>query len=130
MQIEGLTDDEWAGVAPLLDDAPTRGRRSGRPRMEARRVIDAMLWVLATGEGWAALPECFPSSPTCRRRFEAWLDNGSLHDVIAYLRECGRPVSLDGRIGQAACKPLAVPRRAEPCAFAWRAPESWRPPAE
>jgi putative transposase len=130
MHIEALTDDEWAQVEPLLDDAHIQGRRSGRPRMEARKVIDAMLWVLANGEGWGALPERFPSSPTCRRRFETWLDNGSLHEVIDCLREGGRDVSLDGRIGPLALKPLALPRRAESCGFAWRAPASWRPPAE
>lgn len=127
MRCDELSDDEWERVEPLLDDEPAR---RGRPRAEARRVVNAVLWVLSTGEGWGALPERFPSSPTCRRRFEAWLASGTFYEVIGRLRDGGRRVSLDGRIGPAAAKPLALPRCDSPYVFACRAPASWRAPVK
>src|SRR6266545_2558012 len=52
-----LTDDEWKVVAPLL---PKR-RRIGRPRkVDLRAVLNAILYILATGCQWRALPKEFP----------------------------------------------------------------------
>ena len=39
-----LTDSEWRVVAPLLPNKP-----QGVPRVDARRVLSGILWVLRTG---------------------------------------------------------------------------------
>ena len=48
-----LTDEEWAGIAPLM---PRPGRR-GRPReVEFREVINAVRYLVRSGCGWRMLP--------------------------------------------------------------------------
>jgi len=48
-----LTDDEWALVGPLIPPA----KRGGRQReVDVREVLDGILYVLATGCQWRALP--------------------------------------------------------------------------
>ena len=44
-----LTDAVWAVLEPLL---PVERRRRGRPWADHRRVINGILWVLATGVPW------------------------------------------------------------------------------
>lgn len=68
-----LTDRQWAAVEPLLPK-PTSPR--GRPRLDDRRVIDGILWVMKTGARWRDLPERYPSPATCHRRFQAWNRSG------------------------------------------------------
>jgi putative transposase len=68
-----------------------------------------VLWVLASGEGWAKLPDRYPSPPTCRRRFEEWQADGTLAEIVKRLGTSGRKISLRGRIGATAAKPPAPP---------------------
>src|SRR6476660_2238256 len=50
-----LTDAEWALVEPMIPPA----KRGGRPRdVNLREVLNAILYVLATGCQWQALPKC------------------------------------------------------------------------
>jgi hypothetical protein len=42
-----LTDQEWATITPML---PTRSR--GVPRVDDRRVINGILWILRSGAPW------------------------------------------------------------------------------
>src|SRR3974390_3188216 len=45
-----LSDFEWSVIEPLLPDKPR-----GVPRVDDRRVLDGMFWVLASGAPWADL---------------------------------------------------------------------------
>lgn len=58
---DDLRDNEWALVEALFCSEPARSERRGRPRVEARSVVNAVLWVLSTGEGWSKLPGRYPS---------------------------------------------------------------------
>ena len=69
-----LTDAQWAALAPLLPQSSSTGR--GRPRIDDRRVIDGILWVMKTGARWRDLPDRYPSPATCHRRFQAWNRSG------------------------------------------------------
>ncbi|MBU9389078.1 transposase [Burkholderia multivorans] len=53
MLFDDLRDNEWALVEGLFCSEPARSERRGRPRVEARSVVNAVLWVLSTGEGWS-----------------------------------------------------------------------------
>ena len=46
-----LTDFEWGVIAPLLPNKPR-----GVPRVDDRRVLNGIFWVLRTGAPWRALP--------------------------------------------------------------------------
>ena len=55
------TDAEWA----LIESFLPRARRLGRPRkVDLRDVVDAILYVLATGCQWRALPKDMPPRST------------------------------------------------------------------
>ena len=55
--IRGLmTDEEWSIVEPFLTSTPSRG---GRPPVNHRRVVDAVVWICRTGAPWRDLPEAF-----------------------------------------------------------------------
>src|ERR1051325_11786179 len=58
-----LTDAEWLIVAPFM---PERSGL-GRPReVELRSVVNAILYILATGCQWRALPKEFPARSTVK----------------------------------------------------------------
>ena len=68
-----LTNKEWERIAPLL---PKRMTLQGRPRKEDRRMIDAMLWIMATGAPWRDLPESYGPWTTVYNRFRLWAKQG------------------------------------------------------
>jgi transposase len=49
-----LTDFEWRVIAPLLPNKPR-----GVPRVDDRRVLNGIFWVLRSGAPWRDLPERF-----------------------------------------------------------------------
>lgn len=49
-----LSDFEWCVIAPLLPNKPR-----GVPRVDDRRVLNGIFWVLRTGAPWRALPTEF-----------------------------------------------------------------------
>jgi transposase len=78
----GTTDEEWAVLEPLL---PTT-RRLGRPRTcNLRTIIEAILYILATGCQWRALPRDFPPRSTVQGYFYRWRDDGTWHSISAQL---------------------------------------------
>jgi transposase len=62
----GLTDPEWAIVAPFVPAPASRGRPRCWP---LRSILDAILYVLRTGGAWRHLPHEFPPWPTVHRWF-------------------------------------------------------------
>ena len=77
-----LTAEEWSIVEPLL---PPR-RRLGRPRRhDLREIMNAILYVLATGCQWRALPTDLPPRSTVQGYFYRWRDDGTWHLAVAEL---------------------------------------------
>lgn len=77
-----LTDDEWDLIADVFPaPAPT-----GRPRRDARTVLDGILWILRTGSPWRDVPEEFGAWKTCWRMFDQWNANGTLADILHRLQ--------------------------------------------
>ena len=65
------TFEEWMLLSRLL---PKQGR-IGRPReVSLRAIMDAILYVLATGCQWRALPKDFPPYSTVQYYFYTWRD--------------------------------------------------------
>jgi transposase len=89
------TDAEWALIAPHLPPP----RRLGRPRTtELRSVVDALLYILATGCQWRLLPRDFPPYSTVQRFFYRWREDGIWqrvnHDLMMRARAAeGREAS-------------------------------------
>ena len=66
-----LTDEQWLLISDVFP-VPVPDPRGGRPRTDARRCLEGILWVLRSGARWKDLPRSFPSYVTCWRRFVEW----------------------------------------------------------
>ena len=62
-----LTDHEWSAIKPML---PNKVR--GVPRVNDRRVLNGIFWVLRSGAPWRDLPGSFGPYTTCYNRFVRW----------------------------------------------------------
>src|ERR1700687_640074 len=49
--------------------------------------LNRVLRVLRTGAPWSALPERYPSSQTCHRRFQQWVRPGIMRGILEALAE-------------------------------------------
>src|SRR6187200_2624357 len=59
-----LTDNEWTAIRPMLPNKPR-----GVPRVNDRRVLNGIFWVLQSGAPWRDLPDNFGPYTTCYNRF-------------------------------------------------------------
>jgi transposase len=75
-----LTDQAWAEIAPLLP----AGRRPGGQWADHRRVVNGILWKLATGVPWRDLPERYGPWQTCYERFRRWQADGTWQQLLAH----------------------------------------------
>jgi transposase len=66
-----VPDELWERVEPLLPRYRT-SRRGGRPRVDLRRVLDGILYVLRTGCQWKAAPQEFGCPSTLHNYFQEW----------------------------------------------------------
>ena len=66
-----LTDFEWRVIEPLLPNKPR-----GVPRVDDRRVLNGIFWVLRSGAPWRDLPERYGPRTTCYNRFVRWRKAG------------------------------------------------------
>jgi transposase len=66
-----LTDFEWRVIEPLLPNKPR-----GMPRVDDRRVLNGIFWVLRSGAPWRDLPERYGPRTTCYNRFARWRKAG------------------------------------------------------
>jgi len=66
-----LTDFEWRVIEPLLPNKPR-----GVPRVDDRRTLNGIFWVLRSGAPWRDLPERYGPRTTCDNRFVRWRKAG------------------------------------------------------
>ena len=83
-----LTDAEWTLVEPFIPPA----RRGGRRRtVDVREVLNGLLYVLATGCQWRALPKDLPPRSTVHDYLTLWAWDGTLrrlhHALFVQARE-------------------------------------------
>ena len=81
-----ISDAQWELLRPILRESTTAGGR-GRPRRDARQVLDGILWILRTGARWQDLPREYPPYQTCHRRFQQWVGEGRLERILRTLAE-------------------------------------------
>lgn len=67
-----LSDAQWSILAPLLPPPS----RTGRPRADDRRTLNAILFVLRSGCRWQDLPPTYGSPVTAWRRLRQWEERG------------------------------------------------------
>ena len=68
-----MRDEEWQIIAPLM---PAPSRR-GRPReVDLRVIVEAILYIAASGCQWRAVPKDFPPYSTIQYYFYKWRGSG------------------------------------------------------
>src|SRR5689334_25066175 len=80
-----LSDHEWATIRPML---PNQTR--GVPRVDDRRVLNGIFWVLRSGAPWRDLPNAFGPYTTCYNRFVRWRRAGvwsRIMDALAAIHD-------------------------------------------
>jgi transposase len=87
MAKELVSEELWRVVEPLLPKVERRYRFPGRKRIDDRRVLTGILFVLQTGIPWEYLPQEMGcgSGMTCWRRLREWQEAGvwqRLHEVL------------------------------------------------
>ena len=82
-----LTDQEWNLLEPLLASPERRGRP---PKWPARRVADAVFYLLRSGCAWRMVPREYPPWQTVYYHFRKWRLDGRLRQAHERLREAVR----------------------------------------
>lgn len=100
-----LTDFEWRVIEPLLPNKPR-----GVPRVDDRRVLNGIFWVLRSGAPWRDLPERYGPRTTCYNRFNRWRQAGvwdrlmdaisAAHDGDIQMIDSGKKGGADHCLGR------------------------------
>jgi transposase len=83
-----VSDSVWEQIEPLIPQVPRRIQHSGRRRIDDRKVLTGILFVLGTGIPWEHLPRELGcgSGMTCWRRLKEWREQGvwgELQEVLS-----------------------------------------------
>jgi transposase len=79
-----LSDEEWAAIEPLLPAA-----KQGPARVDDRRVLNGIFYILRTGAPWRDLPERYGPRTTVYNRYNRWAQRGVWKGIFdALAQEC------------------------------------------
>lgn len=79
-----LTDEEWAIIRPLL---PPQRPKTGRPALDHRTLVNAILWVKCNGYPWRDLPARYGKWSTAASRYHRWTRVGIWDHITKALNE-------------------------------------------
>jgi transposase len=118
-----LTEKEWKAIEPHL---PNKTR--GVERVDDRRVLNGIFWVLRSGARWSDLPERYGPVTTIYNRFQRWRKAGiwdRLMDAIVAAYD-GQVQMIDSSIVRVHQHGAAAKRGIE--IDVWVVPEAASPP--
>lgn len=78
-----VTDAQWKILEPMVQQEPAE---TGRPRRDARQMVNAILWILRTGAPWRDLPERFGPWQTGYDYFVQWRSDGTFDRILEALQ--------------------------------------------
>src|SRR5215217_6519919 len=103
-----VPDELWKIIEPILNehDPP---KSTGRPRVNQRAALDAIIFRLRSGCQWNRLPQEFPDASSVHRTFQRWVSLGVFDRIWAVLLETcedlggcdGEWQAADGAMGKA-----------------------------
>jgi len=81
-----VPDSLWERIKPLIDklDPP---KATGRPRQDARRILDGIIFRFRTGCQWNHMPRVYGDDSTIHRTFQHWQRLGLFKQIWAILVE-------------------------------------------
>ena len=81
-----ISDELWDIIAPILAEVDPP-KQTGRPRVDARRTLDAILFRMRSGCQWDQLPRRFGPKSTVHDWFQRWAAGGIFEKIWALLVE-------------------------------------------
>ena len=66
-----IPDELWPHIQKVLPK-PKPKPKGGRPRLDDRKAMDAIFYVMRTGCQWKALPRSWGAASTVHDRFQEW----------------------------------------------------------
>ena len=78
-----VTDEQWKLLGPLVTSKPAT---TGRPRRDARDMLNGILWILRTGAPWRDLPERYGPWQSVYEYFTAWRAAGIYDRILEILQ--------------------------------------------
>jgi transposase len=81
-----LSDEEWALIEDLVRPYSGDGRMGAPVKNDRRAIVNAIMYVAATGCQWRALPSCYPNWSTVHRYHLRWSRNGTWERIADRLR--------------------------------------------
>src|SRR3954463_10620239 len=110
-----LPEQLWEKIEPILKahDPP---KNTGRPRVDQRAALDAIIFRMRSGCQWNRLPEEFPDDSSVHRTFQRWNELGAL-DLIweSLIEECEELGGVDFESGRSRTARWARPVLGGPC---------------
>jgi putative transposase len=103
-----VSDELWGVIAPILAELDPP-QATGRPRVDAQRTLEAIIFRLRSGCQWNQLPERFPDDSSVHRTFQRWVRLGVFARIwstlVASCAELGGVdwewQAVDGAMGKA-----------------------------
>ncbi len=80
-----LSDAEWDEIKSLVPQPKSGKGKRGRPALDRRRLLDAILYAVRAGGAWRLLPGDFPPWQTVYGYFRRWSQDQTwtlLHDTL------------------------------------------------
>ena len=90
-----LTDEMWNRLSPLL---PPQKPRTGRPSIDHRRFVEAVLWLARTGAPWRDLPAELMNWRTAWRRLQRWTAAGIWRRLLDAMRALAPDAGWDAHL--------------------------------
>jgi len=90
-----VPDELWERLLPILRkfDPPAE---TGRPRIDARAALEAIIFRLRSGCQWNHLPREFPDDSSVHRTLQRWIERGLLDRLWRVLvEECDELGGVD-----------------------------------
>ncbi|NEU24692.1 IS5 family transposase [Paenibacillus polymyxa] len=78
-----IQDQQWRQIQDLFP--PERKPQGGRPALDNRIMLNAMLWVARSGAPWRDLPDSFPHWKSVYTRFLRWQKAGIWDEVLKHV---------------------------------------------
>lgn len=81
-----VPDKLWERIEPLILELDPP-KEIGRPRVNSRNVVDAIIFRIRTGCQWNHIPHVYGDDATIHRSFQRWVDLGLFPHIWALLIE-------------------------------------------
>jgi putative transposase len=103
-----VPDELWDRMEPLILEVDPL-KETGRPRANARNIVDALIFRIRTGCQWNQIPRVYGDDSTIHRTFQHWVELGLFPKIWALLVEECEALGLvdwewqaaDGAMGKA-----------------------------